>query len=80
MYAGLGVVEGNKPASTESQCPDVPDIANRKLTFNVGSQYKISQNQMIGLDVGTITVNDFVAYPRTDYTEFRMKLKYKYSF
>ena len=80
VYAGLGVVEGNKPASTESQCPDVPDIANRKLTFNVGSQYKISQNQMIGFDVGTITVNDFVAYPRTDYTEFRMKLKYKYSF
>ena len=80
VYAGLGVVEGNKPASTDSQCPDVPDIANRKLTFNVGSQYKISQNQMIGLDVGMITVNDFVAYPRTDYSEFRMKLKYKYTF
>ena len=80
VYAGLGVVEGNKSASTESQCPDVPDISNRKLTFNVGSQYKISQNQMIGLDVGTITVNDFVAYPRTDYSEFRMKLKYKYTF
>ena len=80
VYAGLGLVEGDKPASTDAQCPGVPDISNRKITFNVGTQYKISQNQMVGLDVGTITVNDFVAYPRTDYTEFRMKLKYKYSF
>ena len=80
MYAGFGVVEGSKPASPESDCPDVPDISNRKITFNVGSQYKITQNQMVGIDIGTITVNDFVANPRTDYTEFRMKLKYKYSF
>ena len=80
IYAGLGLVEGDKPASTEAQCPGIPDISNRKITFNVGTQYKISQNQMVGFDVGTITVNDFVAYPRTDYTEFRMKLKYKYSF
>ena len=80
IYAGLGLVEGDKPASTEAQCPGIPDISNRKITFNVGTQYKISQNQMVGFDVGTITVNDFVAYPRTDYTEFRVKLKYKYSF
>lgn len=80
IYAGIGAVQGDKPASVDSQCPDVPDISNRKITFNLGSQYKISQNQMVGFDVGTISVNDFVAYPRTDYTEFRMKLKYKYSF
>ena len=80
VYAGFGLVQGDNPASPDSQCPNVPDISNRKITFNLGSQYKISQNQMVGFDVGTITVNDFVAYPRTDYTEFRMKLKYKYSF
>ena len=80
MYAGMGVVSGEKSASPESPCPNVPDISNRKITFNLGAQYKISQNQMIGLDLGTVNVNDFVANPRTDYTEFRMKLKYKYSF
>ena len=80
MYAGMVVVSGKKSASPESPCPNVPDISNRKITFNLGAQYKISQNQMIGLDLGTVNVNDFVANPRTDYTEFRMKLKYKYSF
>ena len=80
VYAGMGMIQGNKSASPESQCPDVPDISNRKMTFNVGTQYKISQSQMIGFDLGTISVYDFVAYPRADYTEFRAKIKYKYSF
>jgi hypothetical protein len=80
VYAGMGMIQGNKSASPESQCPDVPDISNRKMTFNVGTQYKISQSQMVGFDLGTISVYDFVAYPRADYTEFRAKIKYKYSF
>ncbi len=49
--------------------------------MNVGGQYKFSKNQFIGLDIGLVKVNDFVADPvgSKDYTEIKGKIKYKYT-
>ena len=61
---------------------DKNEIDNRKVSFNVGGQYKIFKSQFIGLDIGYVTVSDFAVdvVGSKDYSEIRGKLKYKYTF
>ena len=61
---------------------DKNEIDNRKVSFNVGGQYKISKSQFIGLDIGYVMVSDFAVdvVGSKDYSEIRGKLKYKYTF
>jgi len=77
FYSGTTLVYGSKAGDGSEN-----EIDNRKVSFNVGGQYKFSKNQFIGLDIGLVKVNDFVADPvgSKDYTEIKGKLKYKYTF
>ncbi len=69
VYLGCGIVRGEK----------IGEIDNRKVTVNLGNQYKFTKNQFLGFDIGIITVNDFLDSSK-NYSETRAKLKYKYMF
>ena len=77
FYSGSTLVLGSKAGDG-----NINEIDNRKVSLNVGGQYKFSKNQFIGLDIGLVKVNDFVADPvgSKDYTEIKGKIKYKYTF
>tara|TARA_Y100000815_G_scaffold269160_1_gene291417 strand:- start:121 stop:1149 length:1029 start_codon:yes stop_codon:yes gene_type:complete len=77
FYSGSTLVFGSKAGDG-----NINEIDNRKVSLNVGGQYKFSKNQFIGLDIGLVKVNDFVADPvgSKDYTEIKGKIKYKYTF
>ena len=77
FYSGSTLVLGSKAGEG-----NINEIDNRKVSLNVGGQYKFSKNQFIGLDIGLVKVNDFVADPvgSKDYTEIKGKIKYKYTF
>ena len=77
FYSGSTLVIGSKAGDGDKN-----EIDNRKVSLNVGGQYKFSKNQFIGLDIGLVKVNDFVADPvgSKDYTEIKGKIKYKYTF
>jgi hypothetical protein len=77
FYSGSTLVLGSKAGEGNKN-----EIDNRKVSLNVGGQYKFSKNQFIGLDIGLVKVNDFVADPvgSKDYTEIKGKIRYKYTF
>ena len=57
---------------------DKNEIDNKKFNMSFGFQYKISKNQVIGFDIGRVSVGDALD-PSKDYSEIKGKIKYKYT-
>ena len=57
---------------------DKNEIDNNKFNMSFGFQYKISKNQVIGLDIGRVSVGDALDSSK-DYSEIKGKIKYKYT-